>query len=354
MPFLIKKRPLVHKLQRLRQGRRFSLSDVAESCDILCEEERVCGEKALALPGQFEHAVSVASETTKEIEFARVHGHVRIHQPTLAYHLRSVEMVGGSLYCGGNRTLLCDDKSELARSLPPSSTPTHIARAGMATSFLGTKYFGHWLRDDVTRYYLAQNYGTVLSHPTPHWPDKATYASLFSQTWADTHHAHIDALTVFEDFSQNSLKRKRYEACRALLRTRVSAANPGALVYLSRGSTGVARPVSGEDALIEQLSKRGFTILSMENYDLGTLLSQLLDARLVVTVEGSQQNHALYTLANSGGLLTLQLPDRFNNHPQDWCECLGLKYGYMVGQKTNTGTAFDLDTLLRTVDLFAL
>ena len=76
------------------------------------------------------------------------------HAPTIAYHLNNAILFDGSIYAGvaGFPFYPKGDKS--------LSVSMHVglvtARHALASTYLGTRFFGHWLVDDCTKYLLAE------------------------------------------------------------------------------------------------------------------------------------------------------------------------------------------------------
>src|SRR5216684_2597555 len=99
----------------------------------------------------------------------------------------------------------------------------------------------------------------------------------FHQDWEDAGRATVSNLIIFQDYAQNSLKRKRYE----ILRERLCGYFP-ALVYLRRGNTAVSRVISNEDVVIEALRKRGFVVVDVESDPLEKIIDILMAAKIVV------------------------------------------------------------------------
>ncbi len=61
------------------------------------------------------------------------------------------------------------------------------------------------------------------------------------------------------------------------------------------------------------------------------LLAALLDARMTITIEGSQAAHGVYMLGDGGAMLILQSPDRFYNPHHEWARLIGMGYGTIIG-----------------------
>ncbi len=56
-------------------------------------------------------------------------------------------------------------------------------------------------------------------------------------------------------------------------------------------------------------------------------------------------------LKDKGTVITLQPPYRFNNFTKDWADCLGMNYGFVVGDPAEDGFRIDVNDVLRTIDL---
>jgi hypothetical protein len=109
--------------------------------------------------------------------------------------------------------------------------------------------------------------------------------------------------------------------------------------------------IQNEDEIVEALVKRGFVIVDMELDALEHILATLADAKLCISIEGSHASHHTVVAPESSGLLDLQPPDRFTANHRGSCECLGMRYGFVVGSKGNAGYSFSVSEILRTADL---
>jgi hypothetical protein len=186
---------------------------------------------------------------------------------------------------------------------------------------------------------------------TANYAHKSFYAGYFEQDWSPFQRCRVNDLTVFQDFSQSSEKRRRYKILRAKIAAKISGKNPGALIYLRRGNAGVARAVENEAEIENLLVSRGFTIVDPSAPNPGEMLATLMGANLIVSIEGSHLYPFLYTLSQNGSLLVLEPPDRFNLVARDASECLGIKFGFIVGANVGTGYRFSTSDLLRMIDL---
>jgi capsular polysaccharide biosynthesis protein len=221
----------------------------------------------------------------------------------------------------------------------------------LRSSFVGCHFFGHWLGDDCATHLLAEQAGTVMSMPTPPWPDRASYLALLGQAYEELDRACVKRLVLFHDISQNACKVQRLRKLRARLANETVSSAAADVVYLMRGSGGRPRSLINEAEIVDELTRRGVRILRAETLPVPQMIAELCGARIIIGVEGSQLSHALLTLRDEGALLTIQPPDRFFNSHMDWARPLNMRYGIVVGEARPSGFYLPIDDLLRTIDL---
>jgi hypothetical protein len=269
------------------------------------------------------------------------------HAATIAYHIKDAVLFDGSVYAGNLRHFITDKAL-----FGSGSEPRHLKAAGLASTTVGSRYFGHWLRDDCVQYLLAENIGSPICVKSNTYEHKAKYAAYLGQDWTPTDRAYVDDLVIYQDFAQNSLKLQRYK----LLSSKIAAtfSRPSmrrGLVYLRRGGTGVSRVIQNEDALLKALVGKGFTVADVANDNLDLILQTLSQAKLVVSMEGSQISHCSFTLDEKCGLIVLQPSDRFTALHRHWAECVGLHFGFVVGTAGEHGYQFSTDEIHHTIEL---
>jgi Glycosyltransferase 61 len=314
--------------------------------EIICPEESVTYLPVIHLDGQIERVVGSPAESTKEQEIESATRLTGRHAPTIAYHLRDVAIVDGSVYSGAMRFFVADLK-------PPGSVePTDLDRAALVSSYYGVKYFGHWLRDDCTLHLLANDLDIPpVCLPGPAGLHIEGYKSLFDQPGTPTFRARVKHLTIFSDYHENSLRRQRYERLREIVAAHFPRGACRSLVYLKRGADGVPRKIQNEAEVISTLVASGFTVLDTASTPLDELIETLVNARLVVSLEGSHISHCVYSMPSDSGLLVLQPQDRFSANQHLWTNCLGIRSGFVVGKLNGAGYRFDPIEICRTIDL---
>jgi len=341
----IKLSPNIRHLKRLFFGPGTARS-AARYIEVLCPEERGEVRPSIYLDGQLDKATGAASGTDLAAQLCPVTTRTITHAPTIAYHVENAVLTRGSIYSGNMKYFLYPKLPESTRA-----APVHLTRAALASTKLGTQFFGHWLKDDCTLYLLAEKHGPPLSVPPLYTRvDQPHYESLFIQDWGSTIEAHIDHLIVYQDFSQNSLKRQRYRLLNARIRSRLVPKVP-ALVYFKRGKTGVPRLIANEDEIIETLTKAGFVVVDIASDDLQTIITSLMDAKVVVTLEGSHLSHCWFSPENKSGVVTLQPPDSFTSITKGWLDAVSARFGFVVGDKRDGCTWFSVSDILKTVEI---
>lgn len=285
------------------------------------------GRPAHFVPDHLDRVTGFGFGSTMERELGVLRGRRLPNVPIARYRVGPALVAGGQVFAGGRRFHLSSRRLAAADVAAAEDIPGPVTLVSTAQ---GLKYFGHWLRDDCAAYEaLRDEDARLLSLPRPGWPDARLYETAFEQDWQERAVFRTPDLTLARDIGFSPDKRSRIEALRDRLRRNRSAAHPAEVVYLERGPGGARREISNRDALVARLEREGARVVAAEG---GDVVRSLLDARLVITVEGSQAAHAVYTLAPGGALLVLQPPQRFYNPHADWCQLLGMRYGIVVGE----------------------
>lgn len=319
-----------------------TLQSVADDIETICPAEESETPATACLPGQIDRITGASVFTTVEAEIKQVTQRITTHAPTLAYHISGATLYNGNVYCR-NFKLPVSSGSRTTGSI-------HLASAPLASSHIGSQFFGHWLRDDCSRYLLAENYGKPLTLGHAGYGHAATYAEMFGQDWTPITGAAIDHLVVFQDYAQNSNKKKRYQALRQAIRNNVSPA-PTPLVYLCRGNTGQPRKVANERGLVDELVRQGFIVADVGADDIKDIMSKIAGAKLVVSIEGSHVNHCCMSLSAGSALLLLQPSDRFSANFKGWAEAIDIRSGFVVGPRSESGYQFETSEILKTMEL---
>lgn len=334
------------RVLRLLAGRK-SFKDLADKQWAICPSDSSYPSPAIFLEGELDKVTAVQEETSLEHERRRVQGGIQvIHAPTMAYRLTDVYLVDGSVYKNAMRYSLSKAKPKF---VVPGET-NYMSSGVLACSFVGNRYFGHWMTDDVPMTFAAQQLGEAVRTSHPLTIHQIQYSSLFEIQPISLSKAKFKELLILEDLGQNQYKRHRYDRMKTALK-QTTLARKCQDVMLLRGTSGVARILVNENEVAEFLTKQGFDILQPdEQMSAREIVARTLGARIVVGVEGSQLAHALFTMEANGVLLVLQPPYRFNNPLKDIIDCMDIRYSFMVGKQVDKGFEIDLEHLARTLE----
>jgi Glycosyltransferase 61 len=227
--------------------------------DILCPAEQDEMRPSIYLDGQLDKVTGAQKDSTLE---AQIHSVTRTHvthAATIAYHIRDAFVFDGSIYSGRARMAMSDEASSLSKQA------IEIDEVGLASSYPGYKYFGHWLYDDCVKYLLAEKYGAPLCfrRPPSSFGHREKYESYFDQKWIPTDRARVSHLIIFQDYAQTKSKKQRYDILRRRINERFGYPTKSSMVYLRRGNTGASREISNETEITEILVKKGFIVVDI-------------------------------------------------------------------------------------------
>lgn len=336
-------------LHRLRTGRRESIESVAREIRELAPGMEADVAPALSLPDGFSRVASVSPWTSREHEIAAIAGGRRTHAPTQAWLLEDAAVAGAWIYKGAYKTRRGHGQ-ETWRSRGPV---LRLERAYLLSNWAGSDFFGNFLLDDIPLALLPDAAEPTFVLRTRDYPHEEGYRELLGLPRPQRlDRARIGELVVFSDFSQNACKRARYSVLRSRLRSALgeSTKADSTRVYLKRGPSGERRVVVNEAKLERHLSAQGFDIVEPAVLDAATISRRLLDARIVVSVEGSHLSHAIYSIAEGGTFLVLQPPDRFSTAYKDYADAMGMTFAYLVGHEATDGFTVDLAELDRLLE----
>jgi len=301
---------------------------------------------ALFLDGELEKVHDVQEDTTMEAEVRRVTSGLRTHAETRGYQFKDVTLLNGRLIKGAMSRRIAELESD------PPGEDVRMASAAVGSTYMGSIYFGHWLRDDATLNIAVQSLAPTIHVARKAYSHEAGYRELLSLDERHVARGHFGELIVLDDWGQNAYKRQRYQELRARARQAIPQRG-NELVYLKRGRTSGlrGRDLLNADVVEAVLLREGFVVADPDTMSAGEIAALSMDAKLIVGVEGSHLAHAIYPIAHQGTILVLQPPYRFNNVYKDLADAVGLNYAFVVGDPEQGGFTIDPDRLRRTLDL---
>jgi capsular polysaccharide biosynthesis protein len=336
--------PLVSRLMhRLLPGRSFRDAavrswEVAPGCVRTTD-------RAVFEPAALARIEGVAEDSTLALQIARVEGGRIENAPTTAYLLKDAWM------CNGHVVLPTCNQRIASGSLPwlaDTGAPS-LDRAVLGSTRYGVRFFGHWVLDDLPLQLAARALGPVIDVVSERSLHQVEYERRLGLSGNTCLEARIRELVVLDDLGQNDFKAARLEELRRRLVASVEPMEPAAYagVMVLRKDTGKSRRLVNEMALAKGLSAQGFAIVSPMESTVEDTVKTIAGARVVIGVEGSHLAHALLCMAPGSTLITIQPPTRFDAVLKDWCDCKGVRYGFVVGGLASDGFTADPDQVAR-------
>ncbi len=338
----LRRRPRLAKMVRksvpswsrvaLQLGRKPRLADVAEKSWILKPAEATIIPPAYYDEDDLARVTAVDVDSSREIEWCRIRGGALDYRASIAYQLRNAVLSKGHVIL-----------PQLLRPVTTDPLPfwgryveTEVEPALLTASFNGSRYFGHWMMDELTRILAAPRIGQPVAPPRPLSNHQREYLKLLGLARAERSDVRFRKLVVTDERNQNSDRRERYQELRRRAR-RGRNVVPCEGVMLLRRQTGVSRILVNEEELAKSLAQRGFRTMCPTEHTVEEILDACMGAKVVLGVEGSQMIHALFVMQDQGTLLVLQPPNRFNNILKTYCDGFGFRYAFVVGYQRSEG-----------------
>jgi hypothetical protein len=333
-----------------------ALDAAAQAVREVAPAAEIAGPPAFCLPGAFDQIMAVVNGD-RALEWARVSGAPQRHLPTIEYRLANARLrrdcVTAGRYLGRFRTSRPRNGARADRG-----APLVLDQALLSTNILSGLEFGHWVRDSLVTEMHAEPSGMACvalpREPWPHEPDFRAMSGLSCRYPAE---ARVGTLLILDDRGHNAYWRQRFSQLRE--RTRRSASDgasesAGPLIFLSRGGGARSRdPVNiGEiEALLIEL---GFRTVVPSAMSIPAVARAMRDARVVVSVEGSNLNHLHFFAPDAVALVSLQDPRRFYAYHKGVMDLYDGRFGFVVGRpNADLADRYDIDPgdLQRTLDL---
>lgn len=300
---------------------------------------------ALFVPEQLDRVKRCAFSRSLESEVEKLSTTRWTSRPAAICELRDVLVLGGHVFHGEGRNLLKD--SGVLKAL--FGTLRHIDHVAVPNSFLGLHYFGHWLRDDCSGYELARSFGPVASISGLSYRDLPAYARWFEQNWDEWGGFFAKSATFFSDIGFGSSKANRLRRLRARVRERIKPEGGAKVVLIRRELGDALREPRNEAELLTRLQQAGVRVVDGERA-IEEVLPEIIDADVIIGMEGSQLAHAVMLLREGGAVIALQTPLRFYNPHHEWCRLLGMRYGTVIGSAVTDGFEIDGEEVIRMID----
>ncbi len=336
-------------VRRALAGKSPSMADVAERSWTVCPAASSTAAPALFPDGALDKILKLSPYRVREGEDALIHGGPVALKATVGHVLRDVDIVRGHVHCGP--MVWVEGMGDAPWWLPPMPAEPVLPKANLVSTASGTEFFGCLLLDDFPLELLSEDPSlnvSLLAKPSGH---EAGYRELLGLVPKVTvQRTRVREMTWFIDPAYNESKSARYRALRANLRQHVGPSACSGRLYIRRGLAGQRRVMENEAELEAVLLQHGFTVIDPMKLSALEIARLSLDAKVVVSIEGSQISHAQFSMADEASLIVIQPPDRFCMQYKEFTDALDMRFGFVVGTPGTEGFRVDIDELLRLVD----
>lgn len=210
----------------------------------------------------------------------------------------------------------------------------------------GGRYFGDWLLADSLLDFVADDNQISALKIEPHasYPHAKRISEIlkFPEVRQDDV-LLIRNLCIVSDIGFNEYKKNRLKLIRDRFQENYRGLKGAEKVYLRRGKSNAVTPrgLINEELLIEGLRTQGFLILDPSEHTVDEIFEKINSCAIVVGVEGSQLSYGFLALRNSGIMIALQPPFRFQASFRPRCDAVGLRWGFFIG--IARGDFFEID-----------
>ncbi|MEP6917892.1 MAG: glycosyltransferase family 61 protein, partial [Acidobacteriota bacterium] len=274
-------------------------------------------------------------------------------RPVMAHWLRDATLLDGSVYSRGYRHELRPWGRRSRLGFKVAGPVAEIEQGALASTSLGSTWWGHWLEDEVPLQMLAEQYGPPVAHDREPYRDESVFRTLLGVAEpARFGVALFKELLVLDDHAQNPLKTARYHVLRG--RASHRPAGPSRL-FLSRGASGARRILVNEAEIRARLEREGFTTVDVGAVSADELIAACSGASVVVSVEGSHLAPLLYLMRDFGTMVILNPPYQVQTTVATVALFCGISSGMFICEpdgESRTDFVADPDEVVRFVDFF--
>jgi Glycosyltransferase 61 len=344
-------------LRRMLGGNHRLFTGVSKRIMEVCAGHIVRTVKPFFLDAHLTRIRDTRHYTVREIVEEQLNRRTTELRPVRIHWVEDAWIVDGSVFVPGAQRI--DLRNALEKrpllhhySLLPEAPLAELPDGVLAGSCAGSTWFGHWLEDEVPLLMLGCLHGKPVAHARSEFAHEAAYRSALGlPAPARFKLARIGMLAIVDEFAQNPSKTLRYQ----IMRRRLSRRPQGnGRIFLYRGSSGTPRNLINERLLAARLEKEGFAIIDVGGATFDELLRLCRGASLVVSVEGSQLAHALFTMKDYGTMLILCPPNQVHTTVAEIGVFCRLTSGLFVCEAANapgqSGFYANPDEVLRFMD----
>ena len=342
---------LTYLLKRAIGNKFNTLNKAAIKSELLCGKGKVKAVSPFYWNKHIERIkISPQNETRNIIKEYFYRDYFELN-PLTIYWLKNAVLLDGSIYSNGYRRELRTRADQNRIGLKPGSPVIHMQSAALASTSVGSTWWGHWIRDEIPIQLLASDYAPLIEFKRKRHRDEQDYYNAFSLTNPKcVNTGYFDELIITDEHAQNPLKTKRYHELRKRL---IHIQGSADKIFLIRGESGSKRILENENEIREILEKNGFISVDISSTTGEELINICRGAEFVVSVEGSHLSPLLFLLKDYASIVILNPPQRIGTNISDVCPffCISSSM-FICEQSKNLSENFyaNPDELLQFID----
>jgi Glycosyltransferase 61 len=231
-----------------------------------------------------------------------------------------------------------------------------LAQCILATTYSGTRWFGHFLHDELPLQELVSSLGAGVGHLRPsHKHEPGWRAALGVKAPPSYASLRVRELVLIDDCGQNPAKRSRYRK----LRSRVSGFPRGhdrIFLRRSRSPGSEDRHIVNSDEVEERLVQEGFHVVDTGHITVDEMLKRCMGASIIVSVDGSHATPSFYFGGRGACLLFIYPPKRVSVLLPRLAQFYGMIGAMFIGEpvsRSDSEFRVDPDELMREIDACA-
>ncbi len=337
---------LEQKALRLIKGRR-TYRDACDSQWVVCDPGEYQSLPAIFLEEDLAKIQSAPPDSTYAGEASRLEVGTKTCGATIAYQFSNAYIFHGYVYKGAMKYPFVDVKETWVSH----EKNIHIPNALIASNIYTCRYFGHWITESLTLELAAQHLKSPAVIPAQtFYKHQSEYRDLVGLNPLPINKAKCDELLILDDIAANKFKYERFVQIRQRISSKLKPLHSNHGVMFLRKASGIKRILVNEMEVANFLESQGFIIVDAEAVTATEVMRQVLGAKVVIGVEGSQLTPAIYAISATGAILTLQPPNRFSTCHKEYTDLLGMRYGFLVGDPVSNGFKVDINTLAKLLE----
>lgn len=273
-----------------------------------------------------------------------------VARETRAYLLRDACLIDRYIYSGLHKHDLFRGTGNLAAVTRERAG--ELDEAVLSTCYAASRWFGHFLHDELPLQMLARTLGEAIGHSRGEYRHERAWRALL-QLPPPPRYGMLRArrLIVIDDIGQNPGKRARYRALRARLAHLPKGHDR---IYLRRGGAdGELRTLANAAAVEARLTAEGFHIVDTAVETPERIARACAGASVVVSLEGSHAVPAFLLAREGACAMFICPPRRVDAILAQIAGFFDLRGGLFVGQpaaQSDDAFTADADELMRALD----